>query len=257
MTSGETPSGKVVGAVASAIRILRHLAERRVALGVTQVARDLQLNPSTCFNILRTLARDDLVHFDPGSRGYSLGFGLRDLAKAAPQIGGDVETVRPLVERIARAHGVTITLWRRVGDDRMMMFMAAMGSGAVRIHASIGQRVPLLVGSAGRVMAAFMNIGKAEMRRRFQPIRWERPPSFATFLAETEQAKLRGWALDIDCRAVGVASVAVPVLNCDGHPIMACTGIMFSGRYDEEKGESLARVLKGLAETLSGLAPSL
>src|SRR5690606_26368654 len=56
--NGDVAPGKVVGAVAGAIKILRYLADSRVPLGVSRIAKDTKLNTSTSFNILRTLAME-------------------------------------------------------------------------------------------------------------------------------------------------------------------------------------------------------
>ena len=48
-------------------------------MGVAQVAQDLALNASTCFNLLRTLVHERLVVFDPASK-----WGVDGLIRLAP-----------------------------------------------------------------------------------------------------------------------------------------------------------------------------
>ena len=63
-TAPPAASPKLVGALVGGLRILRHLTDQPAPLGVTRIARDLQLNASTCFNLLRTLVHEGLVNFD-------------------------------------------------------------------------------------------------------------------------------------------------------------------------------------------------
>src|SRR3546814_2052282 len=70
----------VVGAVVNAAAILRHLGASEEPQGVTAIAQALSLSASSCFNILRTLAAEDLVEFDSRRKLYSLGLGLYDIA---------------------------------------------------------------------------------------------------------------------------------------------------------------------------------
>ena len=46
---------KLVGALVGGLRVLRYLSAAPSGVGVTRVARDLQLNSSTCYNFLKTL----------------------------------------------------------------------------------------------------------------------------------------------------------------------------------------------------------
>ncbi|MBI4277280.1 MAG: FAD binding domain-containing protein [Armatimonadetes bacterium] len=72
----------MVPAVARAIRILRYLA-RHGDRGATlaQIHRALDLNKSTCHNILKTLQRYGFLEFMPPSRRYRLGHALVELGR--------------------------------------------------------------------------------------------------------------------------------------------------------------------------------
>src|SRR3546814_19278248 len=70
----------VVGAVVNAAAILRHLGASEEPQGVTAIAQALSLSASSCFNILRTLAAEDLVELYSRRKLYSLGLGLYDIA---------------------------------------------------------------------------------------------------------------------------------------------------------------------------------
>src|SRR3546814_9427439 len=75
----------VVGAVVNAAAILRHLGASEEPQGVTAIAQALSLSASSCFNILRTLAAEDLVEFDSRRKLYSLGLGLYDIARRSEE----------------------------------------------------------------------------------------------------------------------------------------------------------------------------
>jgi len=202
-----------VPAVAGAIRILRHLADAKTPVGVTPLARALGMNTSTCFNILRTLAEGELVRFDAAARTYSVGLGLVDLALAAVAQGGDLGLVQSTLRQLALRRGATVTLWRPAGPDRMVLTLVAESDQVMRIRMSVGQRLPLLIGAMGRVVAAFGGMGEAEMRRRFEGLRWQRPLPFEIYLAEVEEARRRGWAVDEGHYVQGVTTVSAPVLG--------------------------------------------
>ena len=99
----ELPTGKMVGAVSNAVAVLRYLSTASAPAGATHIAKETKINPSTCFNILRTLVDEDLVHFDPHGKSSSLSLGMMDIAMGATVMGNDIGVVRPLMDVIARA----------------------------------------------------------------------------------------------------------------------------------------------------------
>jgi DNA-binding IclR family transcriptional regulator len=241
--SGEVAPGKVVGAVAGAIKILRYLADSRVPLGVSRIAKDTKLNTSTSFNILRTLTMEDFVQFDPVSKTYSLSLGIMEIAKGATALGGDIGSLRPAMERIALDHGVTVTLWQPVSEERKVLILSALTRNAMRIQMQVGQRLPILMGATGRVFAAFGDSPKAVLKRRFSEIRWDRPPSFEEFLEQVKETREKGYAMDNENFAMGTVSLALPIFDKDEKPIMAVTATMFSGQYREDR---TARIIEDL-----------
>lgn len=240
-------SGKMVGAVAAAIKILRYMAAAREPLGVSRIAKETGLNTSTTFNILRTLMLYDFVQFDQLSKTYMLSLGILEIAQAAMAIGGDIGIVRPAMERIAQEHGVTVTLWQPVGKDRKILIMAAQPRNSMRIQMAVGQRLPLLIGSTGRIFAAFSDMPEEEIRRQFDAIRWNGPLTFAEFMEQVNETREQGWAIDAGNFAQGTVLLSTPVKDAEGHAALAVTANMFTGQYDPERAKDIVRDLQAFS----------
>jgi DNA-binding IclR family transcriptional regulator len=223
-TKGEVPS------VAAAIRILRHLAQAGTPVGVTPLARTLGLNTSTCFNILRTLAGGELVRFDAEAKTYALDYGVVDLARAAFAQGAELGHILPMMRQLALRHGVTVTLWRPAGPDRMVLTQVAESDQVMRIRMGVGQRLPLLIGAMGRVAGAFGGMDEGELRRRFEALRWQRPLPFAEFMGQVAETRARGWALDEGQYVLGVTTLSAPVAAPGA--LSAVSATMFTGQHD-------------------------
>ena len=229
-SDGEVAGGRgEVPSVAAAIRILRHLAACRTPQGVTPLARALSLNTSTCFNILRTLAAGELVRFDPGTKAYALDLGLVDLARAAFTQGEELGRVLPLMRQLALRHGVTVTFWRSAGPDRMVLALVAESDQVMRIRMGVGQRLPLLIGAMGRVAAAYGGLGEAELRRRFDALRWQRAFPFEEFLRQVEETRVRSWAVDDGHYVRGVTTISAPVREASS--LSAVSATMFGAQH--------------------------
>jgi DNA-binding IclR family transcriptional regulator len=249
--------GKPVGAVVSAARILRYLATINGTVRGSKVAQDLGLNPSTCFNILQTLAAENLVRFDHESKRYRLGYGLLDLASSNAIMGGDLNGIRTAMQTVSDRHDVTMSLWRRISETRMLLIVVTSSARQTRVHMTVGQRLPLLVGSTGRAMAGALRLSEAELQHYFNDVRWIRSVTFEAYCQEVQLAVDRGWALDAGDFVSGLHSLSAPVVDEKGAPLLICTATMFSGQYTPKRGEEIGHALIELSTTVQPMARSL
>lgn len=247
--------GKLVGAVVSAGKVLRYLRASPAPVTVTQIARQLKLNPSTCFNILRTLTEDDFVRFDEASKAYTLSLGVVALAKGALEQSIELKALQPKIQELAHRHSIMMTVWRCISPDRIMLVAAAESDAPVRIHARMGTRSPLLLGAAGRVFTAFANLDKGAMRERFGQLRLARKLDFATYLEQIDEVRQTGWAIDDGYVYPGTVSVAAPVLDANGGVNFCCSAVMFNGQYDPKRVSAIASELCALGRSLAPVAP--
>lgn len=254
--------GKPVGAVVSATAILRYLNQQPDGAVSAHVARDLGLNPSTCFNILKTLAREGLVVFDEGSKAYRLGLGLLELASGALDQVGYISLIRPDLEAIAARWQVSVTLWLRISASRVMLIDRAASGSVIEIHMRIGQRLPIMVGALGRCFAAYSGFSPLELKRLYAAVRSDAPIGFKQFQAEVEDTRAKGFAVDEGHFVRGVTTISSPILDRAGRPILAISTVGLSAQFPERTvamvGEHLRevtrRIGRGLADTAIGSA---
>lgn len=239
--------------VASAIRILRYLSRAALPVRAIQVARDLELNNSTCFNILRTMAAEGVIEFNPQSKTYSIGLGLVKLVDNSLADGKRISAARPILHEIAERFRVTATLWRRIVQDRIVLVAAEHSRSDLRIHMGVGQRLPMLMGASGRLATANARLDRTEAQEVFQKLRWARPISFEAYWREVRLAEKNGWAVDDGYFSQGILSVAAPVFNHDGHLEYSVSAVMFRGQRDDAGVSALGQELKKYTARLSEL----
>ncbi|MGF7174846.1 IclR family transcriptional regulator [Azospirillum doebereinerae] len=237
-------AGKPVGAVVSALAILRYLASQDGAVSSIQTARALGLNPSTCFNILKTLVAERVVQFEEAGKAYRLGAGLVELAGSALDQVGYTRLIHPELERLAQAWQTPMTAWLRVSDARVMLVDRAETTSTIQIHMRIGHRLPLLVGALGRCMAAHAGFSPDTMKRQYAAIRQDNPPPFEQFLAEVEEARVAGYAVDRDGFTRGVTTVSSPILDAGGTPFLALSAVGLTAQFSDERVAAMAADLR-------------
>lgn len=247
---------KLVGALSSGLSVMRYLAASSSPVGVTRIARDLDLNSSTCFNLLKTLVHEGLATFDERTKTYSIGIGMVELARGALEQASLVRMLRPHLEALAADHRVTATLWQRSREERVVLVDLAENSAAIRVHMSIGQRLPMYIAALGRCMAAYSDLTKEELRERISGFRWESPPSFEEYFAEVQRVRERGYAVDDGNYVKGVTTISVPVVDASDRAVMAISAVGFSAQLDKaairQLGEDLHRRSREISRAISG-----
>jgi DNA-binding IclR family transcriptional regulator len=253
-TSG--PPEKLVGALSSGLAVLRYLAGTGNPVGVTRIARDLELNSSTCFNILKTLVHEGLVNFDDSTKTYAIGIGLVELAKGSLEQASYVRMVRPHLEALASEHAITATLWQRTRDERVVLVDVADNSAAIRVHMSVGQRLPMYIAALGRCMAAYSELSEDQLRERIASLRWENAPSFDDYYAEVRKVRERGYAVDNGNYVKGVTTISAPIVDASHRAIMAVSAVGFAAQLDKAEiravGEDLRERSEQISRALSG-----
>ncbi|QYU69008.1 PucC family protein [Leptolyngbya sp. 15MV] len=111
----EPAKGKLVGAVIQSFAVMRVLSRASEAMGVSAIAREAAINPSTAFNILQTLVLEGAVAVNEQTKTYLLSEGL--LALCAPLLErGFVQDIGPELERLSTEFGCLAGVWQVVGD---------------------------------------------------------------------------------------------------------------------------------------------
>lgn len=246
---GDAPT-RTSGAVATTIAILRHLALMDSPAGVNAIARDLGIPPSSCFKILKHLQHSDLAEFDEQTKCYSLGSFAAVLASRALDPANAFPLLRQQLEGFAARYGVAIGLWRRISNDRMILAGFVEGSNPLRIHMTVGQRLPMLIGAVGRAYAAVNGMTRGELEKAYGELRWQGLISFDEYYAQVEQSRQIGYAVDVDTFALGVTTVAVTLRDPLGENRYGVSAIRFSGQSGDEEIHEIGVALIRMADAI-------
>jgi DNA-binding IclR family transcriptional regulator len=250
---GTTATGVTVKPVVNTVKILLHLTYSGTPERAADIARELGINPSTCFNILRTLAAEDMLAFDPLSKTYTPGLELAKLVQHLDSEGQRLDAARPLMQEFAASRHVTVTLWRKMGKDRIVLACSETSPGDLRIDMAVGQRLPILMGASGRLFSAHKFRDDKEMRAAFDKVRWIRPLSFDEYRKQVRQAQERGWAIDDGYFSAGVMAIAAPIYDRGGNIAFSVSAVTFRGQYADEEADKVGHAIHKLAKRLEGI----
>ena len=151
--------------IGQTLAVLRFLAATSKDLGVNAIAREIGIAPSSCFKILKHLCEEGFARFDLESKSYSLGSAAVQLARRALDPANVFGFLRPQLLAFAIMQGASVGFWRRVDRDRIVLAGFIESVDPMRIHMSVGQRLPMYIGAVGRAFAAELGLDRPDIER--------------------------------------------------------------------------------------------
>ena len=256
MPGATKKSGKPVGAVVAAVRVLRCLRETSHPLNASQIARALGMYRGTTINILRTLEAEGLVAWSEATRTYSLGIRLLEFAHSILRTSGVMDLVRPLLFSIAEKYQVSAYL-TRVMDDSLVL-LDSVGTGfRIDAYMSVGRRYPSLAGAPGAVIGAFSHLDNETIRRGFEETEWFKQPSWEDFEQRIVNARTNGYAVDRGERWQGLCQISAPVLDGEDELRLLLTIVGLTHDLGLERIDEIARDAVVCSKRISEALPLL
>ena len=196
----QTLSG--VGVLDKSVRVLDAVAESAGPRTLGELVEATGLPKATAHRLASALEVHGLLRRDRDGR-YLLGVRLIGLGRAAAEDWPLAEAARPALEELRTVTGESVQLYRRDGEHRVCV-VSLESPHELRTIVPQGSRLPLGLGSAGRILAG--------------------------------EDDGRAWTASVGERAPGVSSVSAPV-RVDGR-LVAAVGISGPvGRLGEHPGD--------------------
>lgn len=240
---------KPVMAVHRSVKILRHLGAIGRPAGVNEIARAVEIVPSTCLHILKTLAWEGLVGVEPSTGRYGLGPTVLQLARNMAGSDDFVLRAQPVLDRISADHGVTTGAVRRHGSRVTVVARSAIANN-FGIDIIVGTRFPVLTSAIGHALAAGTGeFSHAELVQGVRDLRWHQPPDADTWARDVSDVADQGYAIDRGNYIGGVTVVAAPV-RAPGGPDNAPTrhAICALILNEQAKGRKLQKLIANIRD---------
>jgi DNA-binding IclR family transcriptional regulator len=258
MSTDQQPRGGAP-AVERAVRILEYLAHDQPEASLSQIAAALELNKSTCFNILRTLQQYGVVVRDSRFPLYRLGPKLVELGTASRRNYSYRRVVTRELEPLLEKYQVTCLMGQLLPNDAgIVVTDRIVPHRAGALTAAIGQVHPLTVPAMGRAVLAVrpfaavvglmdvMSVGDGD--------------ELARLSRQLEDVRARGFAASLEEYQEGVNAVATTVLGPDGDvALILClmgTAEQFPAERALTAGSELHQVSKRLQVILYDTTPT-
>jgi DNA-binding IclR family transcriptional regulator len=239
-------------AISRAAAVLRLIGESDTPLGVHAIARALGLVPSTCFHVLKALAAENLVSFDPDTKRYALAAGVLALARHWLRRNRFSALAQPSLDRIGQAFGVMVVGLHIADLDQVIVVAMSQAASNIQLATQIGSRFPALSSATGRCIGAFGGHADADLEARFREIVWDDPPTYAQWREQVRETREQGFAVDDGAFTAGLLVVSAPVWDAAGVMRHALVAIGISSALRRAGLAELEAALLAAAQALSG-----
>jgi len=241
-------SYKSVPAIEKCFSVLDLLSKSQTPLGISDISRRLNLNKSTVFNLLYTLAAQKVLHeldngkFEFGPRFYMMG-------NASSKRYELIHVVHPSLRRINQETRLSVFLGLRSGL-RTLLIDKVDSTYAVKISSEVGMQLPVLGGVGIKAMLSLLDREQVERRLLNVSLRKYTPNTIVDkqiYLDEIGRVREEGIAFDREEYIEGISAVGVP-LKVSNKKIQAAIWVVgLKGQLSGKAGRNTADLLKAVA----------
>ncbi|HCA40699.1 MAG TPA: IclR family transcriptional regulator [Aminobacterium sp.] len=226
-----------------AFTLLFFMAHEKRPMGVTEIARGVNLPKATVYRILDSLAVQRMVIEREGS--YEMGPATLFLADAYRSQVAFAEVARPFLEKLNRGTKETVHLF--IFEKGELFYLDKLESPyQVRMHSRVGVKGSLTRLSAGQAILSCLP--KEEV---IQFLGEEATPGL---FSELQKIQNRGYAIDDEENEKGLRCVGAAIMDAHGDPVGAISISAPVYRLDfqviSQYGEEVCQTAKFISEAL-------
>ena len=239
--------------VKKAFEILEVLSSSKEGLGVSEIARGLNMAKSTVHGMTSALEELGAVMRDPQTKRYKLGLTLFELGRLAYSQIDLKALARPIMEELMEKTQASVFLGISSWDHHVTILDIVESRQDLKITAPIGTTIPLFAGAVGKVFLASMEKEQTETIIRSKGLTRFTENTIVDpelYYQELRRVRKMGYAIDDEEYILGVRAVASPIVGL-GQLMSAIWVVGFKASLDEEKMKTLITMTRKAAKDIS------
>lgn len=240
-------------AVERALNILEAAAHRRDGLTNSEISRKLAIPKSSASYILRTLERRGYLRRDAESGRYRLGLKILSLGGDAQANLDIADVALPFMRALEEKIHMTVHL--AVLDQGEAVYIEKVEApGFFKVNTWVGRRMFLHSTSVGKCLLAWLPKHEVEALVKHEGLKKRTPKTITTMsklLADLEQVKLQGYAMDDEENSLGARCLGAPVFDVTGNVVAALGASGTLTQVDEVNLPRIAEAVKEAARRIS------
>lgn len=242
-----------VRAVERALQLIEVFARSRDPLSITDLAKTLDLAPSTVHRLVQTLMTLDYVVQYAESKRYGVGRGLAEVTRTMLLKYEFASQAQPFLEQLVEKTGETASISALYGSSAIYLKQVE-SKNIMRVSNGVGSIVPLHNTAAGKIFLA--DFAPRTLRDTLKHTGLEATTQYSigtrkALDKELEQIKKLGYAVDNEEFTIGARCIATALRGSSGTVIAAISLSAPSSRFALEKIAEYADLMLETTETFA------
>lgn len=240
-----------------ALDILEGLATCSNGASVSELSLITGLSKSSVYRILTALAERQYVIKDDTTKIYRLGFRLLSLSSAILDSIEIKHVARSELRRISEASGETVHLLCLDGLEAVYIDKVDTPN-AIGLKSQIGKRIPLYCTGGGKAILAYKPFDFIQLYIGRTPLVACTPKTLTTpdsLMAELDNIRKNGYALDDEEHHTNITCIAVPVLTRHGDVVASISISAPSYRFSVERALTYKDLLISCTQNIAQRLP--
>jgi DNA-binding IclR family transcriptional regulator len=240
-----------------AFAILEEIAYGQAELGISDLARKLEIPKSTVYGIIQALKEIGALIQSENTHKFKLGPTLVRLGNQAFS-GINIRSVaRPYMNKLSEEYKETIFMG--IFDEQGVTIIEKADSPLdLKISSPLGTRIPIFAGATGKVFLSRMRkkmLDKILMERSIPKYTENSIIDPVKYRQELKKVRRLGYAKDFEEYIQGVNAISVPLLpDSWGWPAAALWMVGFSSSFT---GEKLEKAISACIKEASEIAENI
>ena len=243
----------IVKSVSRAFEIIDIISGHKDGLGVTEIAKQIDINKSSVYRILSTMVKYGYVEQNKDTGRYKLGYKFLEIsAKLLESIDLRAEA-RPFLQELEEFTNEVIHLV--VYDQGEVVYLETLeGNETLRMHSKVGKRAPMHCTAVGKSILAHLpeqEVMEIIERKGLSAHTEYTITDKNAFLRELASVREKGYALDRQENEYGIICIGVPIFDHTGRAVSAVSISGPSMRMTDERIEKLKDKILEVGQKIS------
>lgn len=231
-----------IHSIQRAVRVLDLFDINVKYLGVSEIARDLDLNKSTIYRVVKTLKEEELLIQEEDSKKYRLGYKILDIANRMrnqfTHNDAALEEMKKLRDQTGEA--VLLSVYTNIGG---VCIEKVDTKNAIRVTSKPGHTTPLHCGATGKILLAYAEQDEINriLEKDLESYTENSTTDEVEIREELKKIREQGYVIswgEVDKGAIGIGA---PILDDEGNLLY---GLSLVGPEDRIKSNGLEKTIE-------------
>ncbi|GAX89039.1 IclR family transcriptional regulator [Effusibacillus lacus] len=242
-----------VKSVERALQILERVSLAKNGIGVTELAKELNMYKSTIHRVLATLTHLGYIEQDPETERYKLGYKLLEVSS---RLLNNLDIRREAMPYLQELTDLTNEVVHLVvlNKGQVVYIEKVEGTETIRMHSRVGNRAPVHCTGVGKAILAYLPEAQVREIIRQYGLEPHTPKTLSTLedlLQDLQQIRERGYALDDEENELGITCVAAPIFDHTGSVAASISVSAPTIRMQPQRIEQLAQQVRKIGLKIS------